>query len=395
MKTPLDPLSVALLLMAASSLGAQLTLHWAVRATLKRRKPQPGFKPAISVLKPLCGVDEGLYENLASFARQDYPSFELVVGVADPDDPALAVVQRLRADFPNAAIRSIVHGEADPVANPKVITLVHALRAARYDYILVSDSNVRVSADYLSSISAEMSDPEVGLVSNLIVASGEETLGARCENLHLNTVVLGGVCIGDVSDHPCVVGKSMLMRRAELARLGGFESMRDVLAEDYLLGQRYQEAGFRVVLSCHPIETENRQLSVARFLARHLRWAQLRRWCALGPFCGEPLLYATPWLTAPMLVQESFASSAACAAAVLVRIGCDGMLARRVTGRWPSVTALAMIPVKDTVLLGVWMIALCRRNVQWRGHQLRIGPGTRLSPVRGQAGMRDRAAHAA
>ena len=394
MKT-LDTLSVAMLLMAAGSLGATLTLQWAVRTKLKRRYQRRAFQPAISILKPLCGVDEGLYENLVSFARQKYPCFELVFGIADVKDAALAVVHRLRAEFPEVAIRLVVHGETDPVANPKVISLLHAMRAARHEYVLVSDSNVRVSEDYLQTIGGEMADSDVGLVSNVIVASGEQSLGARCENLHLNTFVLGGVCIADVSDRPCVVGKSMLMRRSELAALGGFESMRDVLAEDYLLGQRYHEAGYRVVLSSHPVETEIRQLSFSRFVARHLRWAQLRRWCAIGPFCGEPLLYSTPWIAAPLLVQETFsASSWAYVVALVMRIGSDGMLARRVTGRWPSAAALALIPVKDTVLLGVWMVAFCRRNVQWRGHQLRIGPGTRLTPLRAN-GLRGRAVEAA
>ena len=395
MKPTIDTLDVALQLMAAGSLGATFALHWAARRKWQRQVARRGFHPGISILKPLCGVDEGLYENLVSFARQRYPKFELVFTIAEPGDPAIAVVQRLRAEYPDAPVRLVIHGETDPVANPKVISLVHAMRVARYDCVLVSDSNVRVLPDYLESIAAELADPAVGLVSNVILASGEQSVGARCENLHLNTFVIGGVCIADLGAVPCVVGKSMLMRRDELARLGGFESLRDVLAEDYLLGQRYHAAGYRVVLSCHPVETENRQLTFTRFLARHLRWAQLRRWCALGPFCSEPLLYATPWIAAPLIVSESVASSMACAAALLMRIGSDGMLARRVTGRWPSIGSLALIPVKDTMLLGVWMIALCRRNVQWRGHSLRIGPGTRLSPTRDQEGLRDRPAHAA
>jgi ceramide glucosyltransferase len=395
MRTTLDALGVAMLLMAAGSLGATFTLQWAVRTKLKlRARHACKYYPPISVLKPLCGVDEGLYENLASFARQKYPQFELILGVCDADDPALAVVQRLRADFPDAPMRLVVHGETDPVANPKVISLLHSLRIARYEYVLVSDSNISVEPDYLEHIGSEMSDPEVGLVSNIIVARGGQSIGAQCENLHLNTMILGGVCIADLGERACVVGKSMLMRRSELAALGGFESMREILAEDYVLGQRYQEAGYRVLLSCHPICTVNKHLTFTRFLARHMRWAQLRRWCAIGPFCGEPLLYATPWLTAPLFVQESLSPSGwAYVVAMLVRIGSDGMLARSVTGSWPSIAALALIPVKDTLLLGVWVIAFCRRNVSWRGHQLRIGPGTRLSPR--ESGLRENEAHAA
>lgn len=396
MRTTLDALSVAMLLLAAGSLGATFTLQWAARTKLKLRaaRRRRTYHPPISVLKPLCGVDEALYENLVSFARQRYPEFELVFGIADPSDPALAIVQRVRAEYPGVPIRTVVHGEEDPVANPKVISLLHAMRIARYEYVLVSDSNVRVEPDYLEQLGAEMADPGVGLVSNSIVAHGGRSLGAKCENLHLNTFVFGGVCIADLGDRPCVVGKSMLMRRSELAELGGFESMRDILAEDYVLGQRYHEAGYRVVLSCHAINTVNNDLTLGRFLARHMRWAQLRRWCALGPYCSEPLLYAAPWLTAPLLVQESISSSGwVYAAAMLLRIGSDGVLARRVTGSWPSFGALLLIPMKDTLLLGVWAIALCRRNVYWRGHRLRIGPGTRL--LARDDGFTDREAHAA
>jgi ceramide glucosyltransferase len=381
MKTSLDVIDLTLVAIAAGSLGATFVLHWAMYKKLQSAKAcGSDFSPAISVLKPLCGVDEGLYENLLSFVQQRYPEFELLFSVADPRDPALAVVQRLRREYPDAPLRVIVHGEHELIANPKVISLVHMARAARHDYLLVSDSNVRAAPDYLAAIAAEMHDPNVGLVSNLIVGSGEESIGAQCENLHLNTFVLGGVCMADMADRPCVVGKSMLMRRDELARLGGFDGMRYVLAEDFLLGQRYHDAGYRVVLSQHAVATYNRKLPVRRFLARHLRWAQLRRSCALGPFLSEALLYATPWLVAPLLVIETDERWLPCTVALLARVTSDGLMARSVTGRWPSATALALVPLKDTLLMGIWTLALFYRSVAWRGHALRIGPGSRLLP---------------
>jgi ceramide glucosyltransferase len=378
MKTSLDVFDLTLVVIATGSLGATFVLHWAMHKKLKSGAVGGGFSPAISVLKPLCGLDEGLYENLLSFVQQRYPEFELLLGVADPRDPALAVVQSLRRDYPDAPVRVIVHGEHDLMANPKVISLVHMARAARHEYLLVSDSNVRAAPDYLAAIAAEMRDPKVGLVSNLIVGSGEDSIGAQCENLHLNTFVLGGVCMADLAERPCVVGKSMLMRRAELTRLGGFDAMRHVLAEDFLLGQRYHEAGFRVVLSQHAIATYNRKLPVRRFLARHLRWAQLRRSCALGPFLSEALLYASPWLIAPWLTTETDERWLPCTLALLARVTSDGLMAKSVTGRWPSATALVLVPVKDTLLMGIWTIALFYRSVAWRGHVLRIGPGSRL-----------------
>jgi ceramide glucosyltransferase len=394
MKTSFAALDCALTALAVSSLGSQFVLNWAYHKKRQARAAARPYQPGISVLKPLCGVDEGLYDNLVSFAEQRYPNFELVFGVADPRDPALALVQRLREAYPDAPIKLVVHGEDDPAANPKVISLQHMARAALHDYVLISDSNVRVTPDYLSAIIAEMADPRVGLVSSLIIGAGEASLGAQCENLHLNTFVIGGVCIADLADKPCVVGKSMLMRKGQLDALGGFDSLRRVLAEDYLLGQRYHEAGYRVVLSRHPVTTHNQQLTMRRFLARHLRWAQLRRRCALGTFFSEPLLYASPFILAPLALGEPEIWTLPCMAALCVRIGNDALLARSASGRWPALSALALLPIKDTLLLGAWAVAAVRSSVAWRGHTLRIGAGTRvlpLPPPRFQA-LRQRAA---
>lgn len=392
MRTSFDALDWALALLFMSALGSSIFLHWA--AARKRHKPEARERPQppISILKPLCGLDEGLYENLVSFAEQRYPEFEIIFAVEDPLDPALQAVERLRRAYPEARVRVLAHGEDDPGANPKVISLLHMARVARYQHILVSDSNVRVSPDYLDAITAELVDPEVGLVSSVIVGAGDKSLGAQCENLHLNTFVVGGVCAGDIADRPVVVGKSMLMRRDQLQSLGGFEALRDILAEDYVLGQRYHESGYRVVLSTHPIVTYNRRMHLRRFLSRHLRWAQLRRSCALGPFMMEPLLYASPFLAAPLLRAESAACYQTCALGLILRILLDATCAKRVSGRWPNWSALLFLPVKDTLMLGVWSVALVSRRVNWRGHALRIGHGSRLQRPTPRASFRERLA---
>jgi len=393
MRDTFAALDWALALIMLSSLGSGLVLCWAY--CVKRQKPlaRTDHFPPISVLKPLCGLDEGLYENLVSFVSQRYPEFELVLGVADPRDPVLGVIERLRRDHPHAPIRVIVHCEDDAGANPKVVSLTHMARLARYDHLLVSDSNVRARPDYLSAIAAEMADPQVGLVSNLIVGTGDASLGAQCENLHLNTFVIGGVCVADRAEDPCVVGKSMLMRRSQLAALGGFESLRHVLAEDYVLGQRYHDAGFRVALSGHAVTTYNQHLSMRRFLARHLRWAQLRRTCAIVPFLMEPLLYSSPFVVLPLLVGEYETWLPACLVGLGARIGVDALLAHKVSGRWPGFAVLVFLPAKDALLLAVWSVALVKRSVHWRGHALRIGPGSRLlTPAERSPSFRERLA---
>jgi ceramide glucosyltransferase len=380
-----DVHELMLLLLSAVSLCAIIVHHVLARRGLRlsRSALRPALTPPITVLKPLCGVDEGLYENLLSIVRQRYSAFEVVFGVVDARDPALPVVHRLMREHPEVPMRLLVRPASANAANPKIANLLNMLQAASHEHILISDSNVRVSPEYLNELASHVAEPGVGLVSNLIVGGGDESLGARLENLHFNTFIAGSVCMGDFVGRACVIGKSMLMRRSELDALGGLASMRDVLAEDYVLGERYAEAGHRVVLCKHAVLAHNQHLPLRRFVSRHLRWAQLRRWAALDAFLCEPLLYASPLLVAPALYAGTGATGTAalCALLVTLRVGSDALLARAIAGRMPSLSALVLIPAKDFVLLAIWCVALWKRRVEWRGTHLAIGAGTRVTRV--------------
>ncbi|MFO0909589.1 MAG: glycosyltransferase [Isosphaeraceae bacterium] len=366
-------LGVIAFVAVASTISSFLALLWATR----RPRSLPDHTPPVTILKPLKGVDEGLEENLRSFFRLDYPKFQLIFGVADSDDPAIGVVQRLMAEFPQQDARLVV---GTPVfgLNPKVENMAAMDRFRKYDVLLISDSNVRVRPGYLRETACYLADPAVGMVTNLFAGVGETQTGAILENLQLNGFVAGGVALASALRVTCVVGKSMLMPVSALEAAGGFAGVRNLLAEDQALGVRVRKAGYRIVLSHHVIDNVNHARGFRWFLNRHSRWYKIRRRMALGPFLAEPAAN----LTTVGLVWALSGDSGIAWGGLLVLVGLgvvrDALQSIRLRGSMPKLRYMAFSPIKDLLLLPVWLDALVNTRVYWRGHKFIIGRATRL-----------------
>lgn len=378
-------LAISLLLATLSTL-LTLATHLAVRVHL-RRPPKPLAKaPPISVLKPLKGVDDDLYANLVSLASQDYPSFEIVLGCEDPRDPALELARRLAREFPDVAIRVLAGADARGM-NPKVNNLRMLSRGARHDWLLVSDASVRARPDYLRAMAAELAE-DVGLVSSVLVGAGERNLGARLDNLQMNSFVVRGVCGADtLIAHPCVVGKSMLFQKSVLERLGGFELVENVLAEDYVLGQLFRDAGYRVALSSHLLPSVSSHRTLREFCARQVRWSQMRRHLAPSVYLAELLQSPVPWLLLAFAFVVTGAAperagtlSLLIAAGLALRLASDGSLMRELRGAPLAARDYGVIVLKDLLWFWIWLQGGLKRHVIWRGNALRIGRGSTLTP---------------
>ncbi len=343
----------------------------------KKRPPRPaGAAPRVTVLKPLAGCDDDLEENLESFARLDYPAFEILLGVADRRDPAFAAARRFAGRHPDVPIRVVIT-DRHAALNPKVSQLIGLEREANGDVYVISDSNVRVGPTYLWSLTSELADPRVGIVTSIFAGAGEHTVGAALENLQLCVSTAPGIAALDaVSDRAFTVGKSMAVRRCDLKRLGGFAPVGNVLAEDHVLGRRFMDAGFAARTSYDWVENRNVHCSLGRTLERHTRWAQTRRSLYPAAFAVEPLLTPLVVASLSLLAAPSLATLVVLGVACVVQIFCALLAVRLIRGYRAPWWYAPLEITRSYVGFACWVRANFTRRIAWRGHPFLLRRGS-------------------
>lgn len=385
---------IAVVATAVSSALYAVMLTIFARAMKTRRPralPDVGRAPRVTIFKPLAGVDDDLEDNLSSFGRIDYPGFEILFGVADRADPACAAARRFIARFPRVDARLVV---TDPQAamNPKVAQLVGLERVATGEVYVISDSNVRVRPTYLWSLVAELDDARVGVVTSMFAGTGERTLGAALENLQLCASTAPSLAaVNAVSEKPGTVGKSMAVRRRDLALLGGFQPEGNVLAEDHLLGRRFLDAGLLARMSFDVVENRNVACTVARTLERHTRWAKMRRSLMPFVFLGEPLLTPIVVASAGALLAPGKTTALVLVCVCLAQTACALLAVRLLRGRALAWWYAPLEIARSYLSLLCWACACVSRRIAWRGHPFVLQRGTVIVPVSG--GEAGRPAH--
>lgn len=371
-----------LALLVAGSLTYCILILIATRSYLAARKSvrnsgsSPESFPAVSILKPLCGHDEGLEDNLRSFFEQGYPQFEILCGVHREDDPAVAVFEKIRREFPQRESELIVTGES-PVPNAKSFNLKRLVREARYDLLVMGDSDIRIRRDFLLTIAREFSDPKVGLLSCPYRAVAGPSFWSRLEAIGMNTEFLGGVLVARmIEGMRFALGCVVAVRRSVLEAMGGFQYLQNYLAEDFVMGQRAAELGHKVLLSSHVIEHRIGSEGVRQNLVHRLRWARSTRRSRPAGYWGQIFTYPLPW--ALLLWAANNAAWPVVPLTILVRSAAAWATSARVLNSPMTLAEWLLLPVQDLLGFFIWIGGFVGDTVVWRNRKCTLLPDGRL-----------------
>lgn len=373
--------SVTLFVIALFGLGADIVQAVMTWWYVRRAPSLTSSLPGITILKPLAGVDDDLAANLEHFAHLEYPTYEVLLGVKNEKDPAYPLAVEAVKRWPERMRLFLQHGE--PGLNPKVNQLITLEPKAKYDILLVSDSNTRTPKGYLHEIANAFEDPTVGCVTNPIVGIGERKLGSLLDNFHLGATVASGMIAAKLSPvkHDIVVGKSMALRRSALQTMGGFYAARNHLAEDYVLGLGVRKIDLRVQHCRLPVLQVSQDRSVRDFYRRHQRWCIIHRTAIMTiTYLGNGMLNVTPWALAGLAVYPNRFTLLGFLFVWAMKTALDASNAKQFRPTLFGWKTPFVVLIKDLVYGAAWAYGLFIRDVDWRGNKLRVHHGSLLVP---------------
>ncbi len=371
--------AILLMLVAGSIVYCGLTVVAARQYLEVEPKPARDAEP-ISVLKPLSGAEDELETNLRTFFTQDYPNYELLFAVRQTDaDPAAAVVEKLRAENPRIASRLIVTGEP-PYPNAKVFALDAMKSAASHDLLVMSDSDIRATPDMLAVIAAEFAESRVGVATCPYRAVPGRSFWSTLEAIGMNTQFLGGVLVARMLEGmKFALGPTIAARKTVLDEMGGFDQLKEYLAEDFVMGKFAAELGHKVLLSSYVIEHHIGGQGFAANFGHRLRWARSTRRSRPAGYVGELFTMPLPlglllWVVAPGLWPVA---ALAIFARAISAWACAGWVLRDslTTRRW------WLLPFQDVIAFGVWIAGFFGQYIVWRGHRYLLRADGRFERV--------------
>jgi ceramide glucosyltransferase len=364
--------------LAALAMGYSITAWRAVRRQIRPSQVAMSDAPPVTVLKPLRGAEHAIYECLRSFCEQDYPRFQVVFGVSDADDPAIAVVRRLQREFPNRDLKLAIDGRQHG-SSPKVSNLINMMALARYDYLVIADSDVRVTRGYLTKVVAPLLDPGVGIVTCSYRGWPRAGLWSLLGCLFINEWFTPSVRVAAMAgSRSFAFGATIAIRRHVLASIGGFKAIANQLADDYRLGELTRRMGLRTVLSEVVVETCVDERNLGELLRHELRWLRTIR--AVRPV-GHALSFVTFGI--PVAALGSLLAAGALPALAMLGITAAARVMLHSSVRKPgsALSHLLILPLRDTLSFALWGWSFATSRVRWRDEHFQVTSDGSVHPV--------------
>ncbi len=372
-----------LLLLGGALVYQLLALVCLARFFSQPLPPGPGGPtPGVTIFKPLRGLADDTREGLVSFLGQDYQPYQMLFGVSDPRDPVLPVLEELKGQFPERDLEIVVCPEKLGL-NPKISTLRQLESRARYDILIIADGDVKVDQEFLATMAAALQEPGAGVVSLPYRAGSAQTLGAHLEALTISADFIPSVAVAHyVEGVRFALGATMGLTRESLAAIGGFPALADFLADDYQLGFRAAQAGFKVKILPYVVETRNPRMSLKGYLGHQLRWARTYRVCRPKGYLAYGITHALVYSLLLWLASDLAPYALGLVAATLAVRGTLAWFAERVCLKgslpWP---AFLLLPLKDLMAFVLWLLSFTGDRVTWGGAKYRVTPEGKLEPV--------------